>query len=94
MREKLVELLKQANDNAVREIQIRRLEATEHIAYGMIADYLLDNGVVVFVNCNQCEYFNTGGFSNGTGWCEKHEHGQSEDGYCSDALNKIQYMMK
>lgn len=47
MRERLIELLKQADDNAVREIQIRRLEATERIAYGMVADYLLDNGVIV-----------------------------------------------
>lgn len=47
MRERLIELLKQADDKTVREIQIRRLETTERVAYGMIADYLLNNGVVV-----------------------------------------------
>ena len=46
MREKLIDLIIQADDDALRKREQEKAESNRDL-YGFVADYLLDNGVVV-----------------------------------------------
>ena len=42
-----------------------------------------DRDLVEVVRCKKCEHYNTSCCADGFGWCEKHNHGEMDDHFCS-----------
>lgn len=58
MRERLIELMEEGYIRASNEIQIGGLEQSPDLFFGLMADYFLDNGVIVLQEDVLAELYN------------------------------------
>lgn len=83
MREKLIELLMQADSECFnRECKDCEHKGLSNCDSILTADYLIANGVVIPVRCGECVYFNKYGV------CIFHDDVMLHDDYCSDGEPK------
>lgn len=91
MREKLLELIKQADErcDAIGCINCEYREEGFSCVWYMLSDYLIKNGVVIPVCCDECAYLNEYGV------CEFHydhirfrEQFVGKNDYCSRGIPK------
>ena len=94
MRERLIDLIIKADEDALRKRAQEKAESNRDL-YGFIADYLLDNGVIVLpckvgdiVNIPMSEYFKEGKLSRINMLFEKPNASRKSSYYCIPFTDK------
>jgi hypothetical protein len=49
----------------------------------VIAEKLVEHGVIIVVRCKDCDNYNTKGCADGFGWCEAWDNAQMDNHYCN-----------